>query len=179
MWKYQTILLSLASSTALATIDLSGFQSSTNPTKVTLPNIPQTTSYDVATECTYYQSNFTIDKTQWPTIWDIATSNGMNTSAEFTNIYNQIDWTKIPSAPVRKLTPAGGLDLASYNSAQDPDCWWSATQCTKPKTPGINADIRACEEPETWGLVSPNSILFSCMILTISFIAPSLYKIIP
>ncbi|KAL0141346.1 hypothetical protein V8B55DRAFT_1488520 [Mucor lusitanicus] len=152
MWKYQAFLVSLASTAAFAAVDMSKFPSKTDPTQVTIPNIPQTTSHDVATECQYYQSNFTVDKTQWPTIWDIATSNNMNTSSEFMNVYNSIDWTKAPTAPVRKLTAAGGLDLTGYDTANDPDCWWSASQCVKPKAAGVNADISACPEPETWGL---------------------------
>jgi hypothetical protein len=152
--KYQALLVSLLSTAAFAAVDLSKFQSKTDPTKITIPVIPQTTSYDIATECQYYQSNFTIDKTQWPTIWDIATSNNMNTSAEFMQVYNSIDWTKAPNAPVRKLTAAGGLDLTGYDTANDPFCWWSASQCVNPKTGGINADIKQCPEPSTWGLVS-------------------------
>ncbi|CAO3658800.1 unnamed protein product [Rhizopus microsporus] len=137
---------------ALGAVDLSSFPTKTDPTNVNIPKIPQTTSYDVATECTYYQSNFTYQKDQWPTIWDIATSNGMNTSAEFTQLYNSIDWSKAPNIPVRTLNPQGGLNLAGYDTVNDPACWWSATQCTKPKQEGINADIVNCPEPETWGL---------------------------
>lgn len=154
MWKYQALLLSLTSTMALGAVDLSSFPTKTDPTNVNIPKIPQTTSYDVATECTYYQSNFTYQKDQWPTIWDIATSNGMNTSAEFTQLYNSIDWSKAPNIPVRTLSPQGGLNLAGYDTVNDPACWWSATQCTKPKQEGINADIVNCPEPETWGLVS-------------------------
>ncbi|KAI7902991.1 uncharacterized protein BX663DRAFT_509123 [Cokeromyces recurvatus] len=153
MWIYYRTLFIAALATAVtATVDISNLPSKTDPTKVSIPNIPQMTSHDIATECKYYQSNFTIDKTQWPVIWDIATSNNMVASAEFTRIYNSIDWTKAPKAPVRKLTPAGGLDLTGYDTAKDPDCWWSATQCVQPKTADINPDIYTCPEPLTWGL---------------------------
>ncbi|OBZ83538.1 Chitin deacetylase [Choanephora cucurbitarum] len=148
----KAFLISMASTVALAAVDMSNFPTKTDPTQVTIPKIPQTTSYDVATECQYYQSNFTVDKAQWPTIWDIATSNGMNTSDEFMKVYNSIDWSKAPTAPVRSLTPQGGLNLVGYDTVNDPDCWWSATQCKKPKRNDINADIYACPEPETWGL---------------------------
>ncbi|KAG0738656.1 hypothetical protein G6F59_006647 [Rhizopus arrhizus] len=76
----------------------------------------------------------------------------MNTSSEFTQLYNSIDWSKAPNVPVRKLNAAGGLDLAGYDTVNDPACWWSATQCTKPKSQNTNADIVNCPEPETWGL---------------------------
>jgi len=139
-----------AASSSTAASPLTG---GTNPLAITIPNIPQTTSYDVNTECQAYSvPGLTIDPTQWPTIWDTATSNGMNTSAEFTSLYNSIDWTKKPSAPVRKATAAGGLDFTGYSATTDPDCWWSSSLCTIPKAPGINADIYRCQEPETWGL---------------------------
>lgn len=164
MWKYQAFLITLASSAALAAVDLSKFPSKTDPTKFTIPDIPQTTSLDVATECQYYQSNFTIEKSEWPTIWDIATSNNMNTSTEFTNLYNSIDWTQAPKAPVRSMTPQGGLNLVGYDTVNDPDCWWSATQCVKPKAQGTNGDISTCPEPETWGLVSSSFTSSSLVI---------------
>lgn len=154
MWKYQALLISLASSVAFGAVDMSQFPSKTDPTNINIPNIPQTTSNDVATECQYYQSNFTIEKSEWPTIWGLATSNNMNTSAEFTALYNSIDWTKAPQAPIRSLTPQGGLNLVGYDTVNDPDCWWSATQCKKPKSPDTNGDIATCPQPETWGLVS-------------------------
>jgi peptidoglycan/xylan/chitin deacetylase (PgdA/CDA1 family) len=139
-----------AASSSTAVSPLSG---GTNPLAITIPNIPQTTSYDVNTECQAYSvPGLTIDPKQWPTIWDTATTNGMNTTAEFTSLYNSIDWTKKPSAAVRKMTAAGGLDFTGYDANTDPDCWWSSSLCTIPKGAGINADIFRCQEPETWGL---------------------------
>ncbi|KAG1443619.1 hypothetical protein G6F56_010608 [Rhizopus delemar] len=131
----------------------SGLTSTTDPTNITLPAIEQTTSYDPVKECTYYQSPFSIKQSEWPTTWTTATSNGMNTSAEFQAVYKSIDWTKAPSFPVRGISATtGGLDMAGYDTATDPACWWSSTNCLKPKTEGINADIYACPEPDVWGL---------------------------
>ncbi|KAI8887996.1 carbohydrate esterase family 4 protein [Backusella circina FSU 941] len=149
--KYYAVLATL-SSVALAAVDLSNFPSKTDPTQITIPNIPQTTSHDVYAECKTYQSEFTINPAEWPEIWKIATSNNINTSQEFMSVYNSIDWSKIPSAPVRTMTPEGGPNLKDYDTVNDPDCWWSATQCVKPKRPDINGDIVTCNEPETWGL---------------------------
>ena len=126
----------------------------TDPTKISIPDLPQTTSTDVATECTYYNSEYTVNPAEWPTIWDIATSNNMNTSQEFQDLYNSIDWATAPNVAVRKSSPTGGLDMTGYDTANDPDCWWSSSQCTKPKHQGCNADIVSCPEPGTWGLVS-------------------------
>jgi len=126
--------------------------SGTNPLAINIPSIPQTTSYDPTVECQYYSvPGLTINPKEWPTIWQTATSNGMNTSAEFTALYNSIDWTKIPSAPVRKVVN-GALDFTGYSATTDPDCWWSSSLCTVPKAKDVNLDIYTCNEPETWGL---------------------------
>lgn len=131
------------------------FNSSINPLNITLPDIPQTTSIDPATECTYYNpdpSLFTVDPTQWPTSWDIATSNGMNTSTEFQNFYNSLDWANAPNISVRTLAADGSIDMTGYDSQTDPDCWWTSSTCTVPKLKDVNPDIYECPEPETWGL---------------------------
>ncbi|KAI9014361.1 chitin deacetylase [Phycomyces nitens] len=131
------------------------FKSNINPLNVTLPKITQTVSISPTQECTYYNpdtSLFTIDPTEWPSIWDVATTNGMNTSAEFTALYNSIDWTKAPNIPVRTISPSGGLDFTGYDANADPDCWWSSSVCTVPKIADVNPDIYYCPEPETWGL---------------------------
>ncbi|ORZ22983.1 chitin deacetylase 1 [Absidia repens] len=130
------------------------FNSTTDPLNITLPSIQQTTSNDPTTECVNYETpaQFKYDSTQWPTMWETATSNGMNTSAEFTALYNSIKWTDMPNIPVRTLGSDGALNMTGYDEANDPDCWWSASTCTKPKHQNVNEDIYQCAEPETWGL---------------------------
>ena len=39
-----------------------------------------------------------------------------------------------------------------YNDDKDPDCWWTASECKKPKHQNIPEDIYECPEPNTWGL---------------------------
>ncbi|KAI8331491.1 chitin deacetylase [Chlamydoabsidia padenii] len=131
------------------------FNSSINPLNITIPDIPQTTSIDPTTECAYYNpdpSLIVIDPTQWPTSWSIATSNGMNSSAEFQSFYNSIDWANAPNIPVRTLNADGSINMNGYDSSADPNCWWTASTCTIPKLKDVNADIYECPEPETWGL---------------------------
>ncbi|KAI9011892.1 chitin deacetylase 1 [Phycomyces nitens] len=154
VWKIQIAALSVAAYAFMGTnaAAVTNYTSSTDPTKITIPDIPQTTSLDPAAECSWYSSPYTINAAEWPSSWTIATSNGMNTSKEFTALYNSIDWKSAPNIPVRKLSATGGLDMTGYDTATDPDCWWSATQCVKPKTAGINADIYDCPQPNTWGL---------------------------
>ncbi|KAI9493903.1 hypothetical protein BDB00DRAFT_762764 [Zychaea mexicana] len=150
-WKVALVAATAALGANAATTN---YTSTTNPTEISIPDIPQTTSYDVNTECQYYNSEYSnYDKTLWPNSWEIATSNNMNTSKEFQDLYNSIDWTKAPKNILpRKLGAGGGLDMTSYNTAEDPDCWWSASGCMTPKASGINADIYECPEPETLGL---------------------------
>ncbi|CAO3650249.1 unnamed protein product [Cunninghamella blakesleeana] len=131
------------------------FTSSIDPLNIQIPNISQTTSIDPPTECTYYQpdpSLFNFTASEWPTPWDIATSNGMNTSTEFTALYNSIDWSKAPSIPVRTVNTDGSLNMTGYDAQNDPDCWWSSSLCTTPKLHDVNPDISECLEPDTWGL---------------------------
>ncbi|KAI8092210.1 chitin deacetylase [Gilbertella persicaria] len=131
------------------------FTSQIDPTNITVPSIKQTTSDNPTTECTYYDpetSLININNSEFPTVWDVATSNGMSKSAEFLSLYHSIDWTKAPKISVRTTDSDGGLDSSKYDYDTDPDCWWSATTCTIPKLSDVNADIYKCDEPETWGL---------------------------
>ena len=152
VWK-----VALVAATALmgANAVTTNYTSTTDPTQITLPNIPQTTSHDPAAQCVGYNSPYTIAPAEWPTPWMIATSNGMNTSAEFTALYNSIDWTKAPNFPPRTINPTTqGLDMTGYDSQADPACWWSSSTCKTPKAANINADLFACPEPDVWGIVS-------------------------
>ncbi|KAI8075413.1 chitin deacetylase [Gilbertella persicaria] len=156
-----TISLAVAKLVAVVSADITAasyynsLASSVDPTNITIPTLDQTTSYDPTTECTYYSpdsSLVSINASEFPNIWEVATTNGMNTSAEFTALYNSIDWTQAPDISVRTLDADGNLDTSSYDTATDSDCWWSATTCTVPKLSDVNADIYKCDEPETWGL---------------------------
>ncbi|KAI7852816.1 chitin deacetylase 1 [Circinella umbellata] len=129
------------------------FKSQVNPKNISIPSIPQTTSYDEVTQCTYYEaSNFQFVASEWPTPWETATSNGMNTSAEFKALYKSINWGNMPNISVRTMGADGAIDMSDYDESSDPDCWWSATTCTVPKHKDVTPDIYTCPEPETWGL---------------------------
>ncbi|KAI9313875.1 chitin deacetylase 1 [Dichotomocladium elegans] len=147
----KTAIITAAALAGVHAAATTNYTSSTDPTQITIPDIPQTKEHDPTKECTYYTSDYTIDQTQWPPIWQKATI-GVNTSAEFTALYNSIDWSGAPKIQPRTLTPEGGLNMVGYDTVNDPDCWWSASQCVKPKYPNTNADIYACNEPETLGL---------------------------
>ncbi|CAO3624622.1 unnamed protein product [Cunninghamella blakesleeana] len=130
------------------------FTSGVDPKNIQLPKTTQTTSNDPASECTYYEppvSNF--NPKEWPNLWETATSNGMDKTPEFINLYNSINWDNKPkNISVRKLNADGSVNFNGYDEANDPDCWWSSSTCTVPKHKGVNADIYTCQEPETFGL---------------------------
>ncbi|CDH58740.1 chitin deacetylase [Lichtheimia corymbifera JMRC:FSU:9682] len=152
----KAIALSLAIAQASQAVSAAeyweSFKSNVDPTNIKIPEITQTTAYDESKTCVGYDASpaFTFNQAEWPTAWQIATSNGMNTSQEFVNLYNSINWDSMPNIPVRKSVN-GALQTEGYDPS-DPDCWWSASTCTQPKHENINADIYECPEPDTWGL---------------------------
>ncbi|KAI9245749.1 chitin deacetylase [Sporodiniella umbellata] len=157
--KYLAILIAVSQGVIVAA-DVSaanywqGLTSQINPENVTVPEIAQTTSQDPSVECKYYSPDsrlFQFNASEWPTIWQTATTNGQGESSEFLSLYNSIDWSQAPAIAPRRLTAEGGLDFSGY-AADDPDCWWSASTCTQPKRKDVYPDIYRCPEPETWGL---------------------------
>lgn len=59
---------------------------------------------------------------------------------------------QIPNIPPKGTQPQslGGIFSFSY-PPNDPDCWWTATHCTTPKTAGIPSDTFIVPEPGTLG----------------------------
>jgi hypothetical protein len=90
--------------------------------------------------------NFTA--TGYPTPWKLAPAD----SAEVKAAIAAIDWSIVPNSPVRKADSKGDLTFSGYDSEADPDCWWSASGCTKSKNPSIPPDIIDCPLPGEWGL---------------------------
>ncbi|KAF9530730.1 carbohydrate esterase family 4 protein [Crepidotus variabilis] len=65
----------------------------------------------------------------------------------------QAKWSAIKdSVPPIDTKPAAGetFDAAAY-PPDDPDCWWTATKCTKPKVANVPEDIYVVPEPRTLG----------------------------
>lgn len=59
-----------------------------------------------------------------------------------------IDWTHVP-----RFLPRPPQGDASYDDGHDPACWWSRTECTRPKQAYLPEDIAYCESPRDFGLV--------------------------
>ncbi|KAI0292372.1 carbohydrate esterase family 4 protein [Multifurca ochricompacta] len=85
---------------------------------------------------------------KFPPIWQPATLLP-NDSA------GQAMWTKISGSIPTNIQPKGqpGDSTANvnYNSQKDPDCWWTKTQCTKPKLKGLPLDVASIPEPRSMG----------------------------
>lgn len=57
-----------------------------------------------------------------------------------------------PKPPTDKEHSQVKVKGSGYDENKDPDCWWSATMCRKPKAKGVPHDIDECNEPKTYGL---------------------------
>ncbi|KAI8578449.1 hypothetical protein K450DRAFT_246862 [Umbelopsis ramanniana AG] len=73
-------------------------------------------------------------------------------SDEVKAVISAIDWTKVPAAPTRTGKSNGDLVMTGYNENTDPYCWWSDTNCVKPKVDYLPEDIYYCPRPGDWGL---------------------------
>ncbi|KAI9091834.1 chitin deacetylase 1 [Phlyctochytrium arcticum] len=88
-----------------------------------------------------------LDFSSFPEPW-VTAGTGMINTPEFQQLKARIDWSKIPKIPPRPApSPQGPLNTTSYNITADPDCWWTATGCIKPKLPDVPPDISKCPQP--------------------------------
>ncbi|KAI8878680.1 carbohydrate esterase family 4 protein [Backusella circina FSU 941] len=74
------------------------------------------------------------------------------THPEVKAVIAAIDWSKVPKAPVRKVDSKGDMVMTGYSADKDPYCWWSDTNCVKPKASYLPSDISYCPNPTDWGL---------------------------
>jgi hypothetical protein len=74
------------------------------------------------------------------------------THPEVKAVIAAIDWSKVPKAPIRKVDTKGDIVMTGYSADKDPYCWWSDTNCVKPKVSYLPSDISYCPNPTDWGL---------------------------
>ncbi|ORX51258.1 chitin deacetylase [Hesseltinella vesiculosa] len=113
------------------------------------PKPPVTSSYptgpyNVSTPL----SHATLNLSTYPKPWAPATTN----HPEVQSAYDAIDWSKVPNAPIHKDKPNGDISFSGYNSDSDPFCWWSDTNCLKPKVDYLPEDVSYCPTVGDWGL---------------------------
>ncbi|KAI9286469.1 hypothetical protein BC943DRAFT_320763 [Umbelopsis sp. AD052] len=90
----------------------------------------------------------TLSATDYPTPWEVPPTNSTGVQAAIA----AIDWTKVPAAPVRTANANGDLTFTGYDANADPYCWWSDSNCVKPKVDYLPSDIYNCPNPGDWGL---------------------------
>jgi len=87
-----------------------------------------------------------IDKSRYPQPLTLATI--LTGDTEANAVWTQIQSTYgsiINSVPIKSAN-------ATYDTVNDPDCYWTLTQCTVPKHPGLDPDVTTLPEGHTYGL---------------------------
>jgi hypothetical protein len=97
------------------------------------------------------------------------------TSAEVVAAYNSVNWDYVPAAPVRKLDSNGDIVFTGY-SASDPYCWWSYSNCVKPKVTYLPGDFYNCPTVGQWGLSYDDGPLTPDNADVASYAEPTLYN---
>ncbi|KAI8350133.1 hypothetical protein BD560DRAFT_450161 [Blakeslea trispora] len=114
------------------------------------PNIEKPTDVVTSYNPGPYDTSASLSTAQlagFPTPWTSPPTD----SAEVLAVYNKIDWSLVPKAPVRKQD-ANGAWLSTSDGESDPYCWWSSTNCVKPKASYLPPDIYTCPNAGDWGL---------------------------
>ncbi|KAI3621780.1 carbohydrate esterase family 4 protein [Moniliophthora roreri] len=127
---------------AVALVSLPNFVSAQDRTSVA----QQAAISDPAEQCRYYNyPPIAGQAVNFPKVWE--TAEILPNDAAARAKYNEI------SKSVPNIAPKGNFTqtLATYNVKNDPDCWWSATECTTAKAPGVPSDITLVPEPQTLG----------------------------
>ncbi|KAI8333820.1 hypothetical protein BC941DRAFT_433070 [Chlamydoabsidia padenii] len=118
-----------------------------------LPNFPPPSGVNQAYPTGPLDTTTTLDKTQlnstaYPDPWKPASTDHPEVQA----VMNSIDWTKVPDAPPSKADSNGDIVFGNYDENKDPYCWWSDTNCVKPKVDYLPEDVTYCPTVGDWGL---------------------------
>ncbi|ORY89539.1 hypothetical protein BCR43DRAFT_480876 [Syncephalastrum racemosum] len=70
---------------------------------------------------------------------------------EVQKVVSQLDWSKVPQIQPRTIK-VWAVDISGYDAHSDPDCWWSASTCKRPKLDYLPEDIYTCPNAGDWGL---------------------------
>ncbi|KAG1146094.1 hypothetical protein G6F37_002215 [Rhizopus arrhizus] len=116
------------------------------------PSFNVTAATDVVSEYNYGPYNTssalpTYQLTGYPETWKTPST----THAEVQAAIAKIDWSLVPDAPVRKTNKDGDF-VPDTDGDDDPYCWWSDTNCVKPKVKTLPEDYYICPTTGDWGL---------------------------
>ncbi|KAG2225810.1 hypothetical protein INT45_007054 [Circinella minor] len=128
----------------------SGILAVSSPTWLPPFSVPSgvASSYQTSRNTDPTLSTQTLNLTAYPEPWGTPTTN----TPEIQNVINSIDWDHVPNATVRKALSNGDLDMNGYDYTTDPYCWWSDSNCVKPKVSYLPEDIYYCPRVGDWGL---------------------------
>jgi peptidoglycan/xylan/chitin deacetylase (PgdA/CDA1 family) len=87
-----------------------------------------------------------LDSSAYPEAWAPASTKG----SEIQAVMKAIDWSKVPKVSPNKATKDGNVVVT--DSKSDSSCWWSSTNCVKPKVDYLPEDIVYCPNAGDWGL---------------------------
>ncbi|KAI9478331.1 MAG: hypothetical protein EXX96DRAFT_608862 [Benjaminiella poitrasii] len=93
-------------------------------------------------------SKATLDLSKYPEPWASPDVN----HTEVQDAINKINWDLVPDISVRPTDSNGDISFKDYNENEDPDCWWSASNCVSPKVDYLPDDIYTCLAKKQWGL---------------------------
>ena len=123
------------------------------PSPTWLPDFPKPSGVVTSYPTGPADTGATLDKTPlnltaYPEPWGKPTTD----HPEIKAVMDAIDWSHVPNATVHKAKPNGDLDMDGYDDSTDPYCWWSDTNCIKPKVDYLPEDIYYCPNVGDWGL---------------------------
>ncbi|KAI7907984.1 uncharacterized protein BX663DRAFT_547625 [Cokeromyces recurvatus] len=141
-------LSAVVTGTFAATTTKSGLAPQFSP--VFPSNMPKATDVVTSYNAGPYDTSSTLSTAQlegYPEVWKSPPTN----SKEVKKVYDMIDWSKVPKAPVRKQD-ANGNWKSNSDGPSDPYCWWTSTNCLEPKASYLPEDIYTCPNEGDWGL---------------------------
>ncbi|KAI8387489.1 hypothetical protein BD560DRAFT_363104 [Blakeslea trispora] len=114
------------------------------------PNVPKATGVVTKYDPDVFPKTSVLSSKElsgYPEVWESPPTD----HAEVKAVYNKIDWSKVPKAPVRKFDKNGNW-VSDSDGPKDPFCWWSSTTCVHPKVSYLPPDIYTCNSDGDWGL---------------------------
>lgn len=91
--------------------------------------------------------NKTLDLSRYPAVWSQPNVNHPEVKA----VIKQINWNLVPNYPPKTMVDYD-LDQSGYDEDKDETCWWSSTNCVKPKLNYLPEDYYTCPTKGDWGL---------------------------
>ncbi|KAG0173299.1 hypothetical protein DFQ28_005954 [Apophysomyces sp. BC1034] len=92
-------------------------------------------------------SHASLNLSEYPEPW----SSPKTDHPEIAAVMKALDWTKVPNAAIHTDDKNGDISFSGYDENKDPYCWWSDTNCVKPKATYLPEDVYECPKAGDWG----------------------------